>query len=286
MDLHDLLGGVAAGLAGGFSAGLLGVSPGGGLVVFSVLLLGAEQHVAQGISLVAQIPPTGVAGIRRYWERGGRSPLRWLVILSAGFVAGGIAGAYGASRASSSVLQWSDVAYLLGLDAMLIARGARKAPEHGEIINERFALGRPANGRVVRRAILRLFGNRRRPCHRRWLERCAGGSAASGATDQSRPFTYSNDPALSLGLLETRMVVVVGCARRRDRRPGHRHRPWRPAREQNRSVDASRRDDLFRFAHGCLHELQSSFVMQFEKLKRDDPEFIALQQFSTYSSHA
>ena len=134
MDLHDLLGGVAAGLAGGFSAGLLGVSPGGGLVVFSVLLLGAEQHVAQGISLVAQIPPTGVAGIRRYWERGSRSPLRWLVILSAGFVAGGVAGAYGASHATSSVLQWSYVAYLLGLDAMLIARGARKAPEYGEII--------------------------------------------------------------------------------------------------------------------------------------------------------
>ena len=48
-------------LAGGLTSGLLGVSPGGGLVVFSVLLLGAEQHVAQGISLVAQIPPTSLA---------------------------------------------------------------------------------------------------------------------------------------------------------------------------------------------------------------------------------
>ena len=47
---------------------------GGGLVVFSVMLLGAEQHVAQGLSLVAQIPPTSAAGIRRYWERGNRSP--------------------------------------------------------------------------------------------------------------------------------------------------------------------------------------------------------------------
>ena len=50
----EFLGGMGAGLAGGFTSGLLGVSPGGGLVVFSVLLLGAEQHVAQGISLVAQ----------------------------------------------------------------------------------------------------------------------------------------------------------------------------------------------------------------------------------------
>ena len=114
MNIYDLLGGISAGLAGGFTSGLLGVSPGGGLVVFSVLLLGAEQHVAQGISLVAQIPPTSMAGIKRYWEAGGRSRLRWLVLLTVGFVAGGIAGACGASRASSTALRWTYVAYLLG----------------------------------------------------------------------------------------------------------------------------------------------------------------------------
>lgn len=107
---------------------------GGGLVVFSVLLLGAEQHIAQGISLVAQIPPTSLTGIERYWEGGSRSPLRWLVVLAVGLVAGGVAGAYGASHASSSVLQWSYVAYLLGLDALLVARGARKAAEKDETV--------------------------------------------------------------------------------------------------------------------------------------------------------
>ena len=134
MNIHDLLAGLGAGLAGGFTSGLLGVSPGGGLVVFSVLLLGAEQHIAQGISLVAQIPPTSLTGIKRYWEGGSRSPLRWLVVLALGFVAGGVAGAYGASHASSSVLQWSYVAYLLGLDALLVARGARKAAEKDETV--------------------------------------------------------------------------------------------------------------------------------------------------------
>jgi uncharacterized protein len=134
MDFHDLLGGAGAGLVGGFTSGLLGVSPGGGLVVFSVLLLGAEQHAAQGISLVAQIPPTSMAGIKRYWEGGSRSPLRWLVFLAIGFVAGGVAGAYGASHASRLVLQWTYVAYLLGVDAMLIARGARSATEQDAIV--------------------------------------------------------------------------------------------------------------------------------------------------------
>jgi uncharacterized protein len=69
MHLHDFVGGLGAGLAGGITSGLLGVSPGGGLVVFSVLL-GAEQHVAQGISLVAHILPTSISGIKRYWEGG------------------------------------------------------------------------------------------------------------------------------------------------------------------------------------------------------------------------
>ncbi len=40
--------GLAVGLAGGSTSGLLGVSPGGGLVVSSVLLLGAEQEEAIG----------------------------------------------------------------------------------------------------------------------------------------------------------------------------------------------------------------------------------------------
>jgi hypothetical protein len=42
--IHDLLAGV--GLVGGQTSGFMGTSPGGGLVIFCVLLLGAEQHVA------------------------------------------------------------------------------------------------------------------------------------------------------------------------------------------------------------------------------------------------
>jgi len=121
--IHDLIAGVATGLAGGLTAGLLGVSPGGGLVVLSVLLLGAGQHVAQGISLVAQVPPTGLTGIRRYWQSGNRTPPRWIVLLAIGFVGGGAAGALAANHVSEPALRWSYVAYLAALDAMLILRG-------------------------------------------------------------------------------------------------------------------------------------------------------------------
>ncbi|VIO66517.1 hypothetical protein CI1B_16390 [Bradyrhizobium ivorense] len=129
MNMHDLLAGIATGLAGGLTAGLLGVSPGGGLVVFSVLLLGAGQHVAQGISLVAQVPPTSLAGIRRYWQSGNRTPLCWIALLTIGFVAGGAAGALAANHVAEPALRWSYVAYLVALDAMLILRGGRDKPE-------------------------------------------------------------------------------------------------------------------------------------------------------------
>lgn len=127
---YELLAGIGTGLAGGVTSGLPGVSPGGGLVIFSVLLLGAEQHVAQGTSLVAQVPPTGLAGVRRYWQGGNRSPLPWLIWIGIGFVVGGIGGGYAAVAVSDSFLQWAYVVYLSTLVGALILRSERKdAPD-------------------------------------------------------------------------------------------------------------------------------------------------------------
>jgi uncharacterized protein len=127
MTAGELLGGVGVGLAGGFTSGLMGVSPGGALVVFATLLLGAEQHVAQGVSLAAQIPPVSLAALRLYRERGSESPLRWLVPLATAFVVGGLVGASGAGAIDGRALRWTYVAYLVGLVALMIARGGRKA---------------------------------------------------------------------------------------------------------------------------------------------------------------
>jgi uncharacterized membrane protein YfcA len=140
--LSHLFGGVGAGLIGGVTSGLLGVSPGGGLVVFSVLLLGVEQHVAQGISMIAQIPPTSIAGVRRYREKGVRSPLAWLVLLGIGFAIGGISGALAAGKASDAALQWTYVAYLSALVAVMIFQ-PRHHPRSERSANQSSRVHRP-----------------------------------------------------------------------------------------------------------------------------------------------
>ena len=120
--LHELLAGGGVGLVAGLASGFTGTSPGGGLVIFSVLLLGAEQHVAQGTSLITQIPPTGLAGVRRYWQSGNRSPLPWIVWIGIGFLIGGAGGGYAAAAVSDAVLQWTYVVYLVALIVLLILR--------------------------------------------------------------------------------------------------------------------------------------------------------------------
>jgi uncharacterized membrane protein YfcA len=122
----ELLAGGGVGVVAGLASGFTGTSPGGGLVIFSVLLLGAGQHVAQGTSLITQIPPTGLAGARRYWQSGNRSPLPWIVWIGIGFLIGGVGGGYAAAAVSDAVLQWTYVVYLVALIALLILRRDRK----------------------------------------------------------------------------------------------------------------------------------------------------------------
>lgn len=125
-SVYELLAGVGVGLVGGLTSGFMGTSPGGGLVIFCVLLLGAEQHTAQGTSLIAQVPPTGLAGVRRYWQSGNRSPLQWIAWIGTGFLVGGVGGGYAAAAVPDQVLQWTYVVYLVALIAALVLRRDRK----------------------------------------------------------------------------------------------------------------------------------------------------------------
>lgn len=86
-----------AGVVGGIASGLFGI--GGGIVLIPIfgLLLAFDQHKAQGTSLVALIPPTGLLAVLAYAKAGYVS---WLtgVLLVPGLFVGGIIGAKIAKR--------------------------------------------------------------------------------------------------------------------------------------------------------------------------------------------
>ena len=87
-----MIGFLLAGIAGGIGSGMFGI--GGGIVLVPIfgLLLGFDQHKAQGTSLVALIPPTGLLAVIAYAKAGYVS---WLTgaLLIPGLFLGGILGA-------------------------------------------------------------------------------------------------------------------------------------------------------------------------------------------------
>jgi uncharacterized membrane protein YfcA len=129
MNPAEILGGLLTGGAGGMASGFLGITSGGILVPLLILLLGTDQHVAQGISLLAQVVPTSLSGVRNYSQGGHRVPLRWLVWLAIGFAIGGCIGALLATHVSDRALQWTFVGYLVILETIVILRPPRPKPE-------------------------------------------------------------------------------------------------------------------------------------------------------------
>jgi len=80
-----------AGVTAGIASGMFGI--GGGVIVVPLLglLLGFSQHRAQGTSLVALIPPTGLLAVIAY-ARSGYVSWKIGLLLIPGLFLGGIAG--------------------------------------------------------------------------------------------------------------------------------------------------------------------------------------------------
>ena len=74
-------------------------------------------------------PPPAFPGYGVIGKRAAGTPVNWLVLLTIGFLAGGIAGALAAVGVSSAVLRWTYVVYLSALDAMLVLRRERQPAE-------------------------------------------------------------------------------------------------------------------------------------------------------------
>jgi len=116
----------------GLASGFLGVSPGGILVPVITLLLPFSQHVAQGVSLVVQAPPTSVSSLAAYSRKGNRVAILPVLLVSLGFIAGGPIGAILARACSERELRWMFVGYLLILTALsLLKRSRSNTPAAG-----------------------------------------------------------------------------------------------------------------------------------------------------------
>ncbi len=119
----ELFGALAAiGLVAGVLAGLLGVGGGVVLVPALVLLLGFDQHVAQGTSLVV-IVPAALAGSTVNYRRG-----RFRLLDAALLLAGGLAGA---AIGSSLALGLQDASLRRLFALLLVAFGVQQLLPRG-----------------------------------------------------------------------------------------------------------------------------------------------------------
>jgi uncharacterized membrane protein YfcA len=98
----------------GVLSGLFGVGGGVILVPLLVLLFGFEQHLAQGTSLVALVPPTGLLAFMNYARAG---EVYWKVglLIMPGIFLGGLAGGRIAQRFPPRKMQQIFAALLFGL---------------------------------------------------------------------------------------------------------------------------------------------------------------------------
>lgn len=101
------------GFVAGGAAGLLGIGGGILLTPLFVILLGMEQHRAQGLSLASLLPPVGLPALLQYRKNGIRIHPRVVGLLLVGFVGGSAAGAWLAHRIASRELRLGFVAFLI-----------------------------------------------------------------------------------------------------------------------------------------------------------------------------
>jgi len=112
----------AAACVVGVAAGMFGVGGGALLVPVLSLVFGFSQHRAQGTTLVALVPPTGLLAFLAYWKADLVS-LRTGVLLIPGIVLGGILGAKLAGRLKPRGMQLAFAAaiFVLGLWQVVVA---------------------------------------------------------------------------------------------------------------------------------------------------------------------
>jgi hypothetical protein len=98
----------------GILGGMFGVGGGIILIPLLALLFHFEQHKAQGTSLVALVPPTGLLAFLEYW-RAGHVDVKVGLLLLPGMFLGGIFGSHLAQRISPRGMRQVFAAFLFVL---------------------------------------------------------------------------------------------------------------------------------------------------------------------------
>ncbi len=116
VERKALLWGVfALGSGVGALGGFFGIGGGAMLVALLVLLFGFDQHRAQGTSLVALVPPTGLLAFLNYWRA---NEVDWKVglLLIPGVFLGGLLGSRWAQKLSPRRMQrvFAALVFILG----------------------------------------------------------------------------------------------------------------------------------------------------------------------------
>ena len=115
LDANHLLAGLGTGLCGGVLSGLFGVGGGVVMVPLLALILGLDQHRAQGATLAAMLLPIGLPAVLQYRRRGIASSLPLVGVLILAFLFGITGGSLVANLIPSEALRWGFSAFLLFL---------------------------------------------------------------------------------------------------------------------------------------------------------------------------
>jgi uncharacterized protein len=95
---------IVIGCAAGALSGLIGIGGGVLLIPALIFILGFSQHMAEGTTLAAMVPPIGILAAYVYYQNGSVD-IRAAAFIAVGFLAGGFFGAKLALQISSASLQ-------------------------------------------------------------------------------------------------------------------------------------------------------------------------------------
>jgi len=131
-DGSHLLAGMGTGLCGGLLSGLFGI--GGGILMVPLLglILGLDQHRAQGVTLAAMLLPTGLPAVLEYRRRGITTSLSLVAVLILAFLFGVSGGSLLANQIAQGPLRWGFAAFLVFLAVWTLQRKEPPA-EHGAV---------------------------------------------------------------------------------------------------------------------------------------------------------